>query len=143
MKKNVLGCLIGILLAWGVAGCSTTETRARKSAEFATWPEAVQDTVLAGRIDIGFTAEQVRVALGDPDYRFTRTTSDGSTEVWGYRDKKPRLGFGIGFGGYSGSTGVGTGVMVGSDTRPDDEKVRVIFDRAGRVSAVEEARPRR
>lgn len=130
------------ILAFSAAGCSTTETRANKSAEFATWPIAVQQTVLAGRIDIGFTAEQVRVALGEPDYRSLRTTADGTTEVWGYRDRKPRFGFGLGVGGYRGSTGIGTGVMVGPGTRPDDEKVRVIFDRAGRVAAVEEAQRR-
>lgn len=131
------------LLLLGLTACSTTSSRARKNAEFASWPAAVQETVLAGRIDIGFTGEQVRVALGDPDYRYTRTTSDGSTEVWGYRDQKPRIGFGVGFGTGGFGSGVSTGVSVGTGGRYDDEKVRVIFDRNGRVSAVEEAQPRR
>lgn len=140
--KNKLLLLALVGLTWGATGCSTTTTRANRSPEFATWPAAVQDMVLAGRIDLGFTAEQVRVALGDPDYTSLRTTADGTTEIWAYRDRKPRFGFGIGVGGYRGSTGLGTGVMVGPGARPDDERVRVIFDRMGRVSAVEEARQR-
>lgn len=132
------------LLALALSACSTTpDARARKSAEFASWPPEVQETVLAGRIDIGFTGEQVRVALGEPDYRYSRTTSDGTTEVWGYRDPKPRIGFGVGFGTGGFGSGVSTGVAVGTGGERADEKVRVIFDRVGRVSAVEETQPRR
>ena len=138
--------ILSLLVLGGCAltnvSCSTTESRASKSAEFSSWPVPVQQMVLAGRIDIGFTAEQVQVALGDPDYRSMRTTADGTTEVWGYRDRKPRFSFGVGIGGSRGSTGLGTGIMVGPGVRPDDEKVRVIFDRAGRVSSVEEAQRR-
>jgi hypothetical protein len=114
-----------------------------RSAEFPTWPASVQEKVAAGQIDIGFTAEQVWVALGNPDTTLSRETADGVSEVWGYRERRPPFGFGIGVGvgsiGRSGgvSTGVGVGTGVGGGA---DEKVRVVFDRSGRVSAIEETR---
>ena len=130
----VLGCL----LALGLAGCSTVSSRiSRNRAEYDTWPPAVQQAVASGKIGVGFTQQQVRVALGDPDRVFTRTTSDGTTEVWSYRDPRPRIGFGVGMGIGSGR-GLGGGVMVGSGSGyRDDEKLGVIFDRAGKVSAIE------
>lgn len=136
-KRSSLLALAVLLLA---AGCATTTTRARKHPEFADWPAAVQDRVLAGQVDIGFTREQVFVALGEPDRTFARTTSDGTTEIWSYRDRGPRFSFGVGLGvgsiGRRGGSTVGVGIGTGGDYR-DDEKMGVVFDRAGRVSAVE------
>jgi hypothetical protein len=125
-------------LALLAAGCSTTQSRATRSPEFSSWPPAVQTTVLAGHIDIGFTRDQVRVALGDPDYSYTRTSADGVTEVWGYRDHGPRFGFGVGVGSFHGGSAMSTGIGVSTGGRVD-EKVRVVFDHAGRVGTVEEA----
>lgn len=140
MKTNrLLLALIGALL---VAGCSTTQSRANRNREFSTWPAAVQTTVLAGHIDMGFTREQVQVALGDPDYRYQRTSADGTTEVWSYRDHGPRFSFGVGLGmgSWHGNTATSTGIGIGTTTggRYEDEKVRVLFDRTGRVERVEE-----
>jgi hypothetical protein len=96
-----------------------------------------QDKVVLGRIDIGFTPDQVRVALGEPDRIFTRTSADGMSQIWSYRDRGPRFGFGVGvgvgtFGGRGGTFG---GVGVGTDTGyRDDEKTGVVFDATGRAS---------
>jgi hypothetical protein len=143
MKTNrlILALLAGAALM--AAGCATTQSRADRSPEFATWPPAVQRTVLAGHIDIGFTREQVQVALGRPDYSYQRTTADGTTEVWSYRDRGPRFSFGVGMGvgswhGHT-ATSTGIGLSTGTANRYPDEKVRVLFDRAGRVERVEEA----
>ena len=136
MKTKLLLSLAAVTLF--MAGCSTTQSRANRSREFASWPPAVQTTVLAGHIDIGFTTEQVRVALGEPDYAYARTSADGTSEVWGYRDHGPRFGFGVGIGSFHGGTAMGTGISVASGGHAD-EKVRVVFDRTGRVATVEEA----
>ena len=70
-----------------VAGCSTVDSRISKHRElFNTWPAAVQDKIVRGEIDIGFNTDQVRVALGEPDRMFTRTTVEavhrfGATET--------------------------------------------------------------
>ncbi len=85
------------------------------------------------------------MALGRPDRVATRTTPDGTSEVWSYRDPGPRfsVGLGIGVGGGGGSTRVGTGVGVSTGQRVyDDEKVRVVFDERGQVSAVEQVQRR-
>src|SRR5687768_16808348 len=102
---------VSALCALFLAGCSTVDSRIAKNREaFNTWPPGVQDKVVQGQIDIGFTPEQVRVALGEPDRVFTRTTGDGTSQVWSYRDRRPRIGFGVGvgmgsFGGRSGTFG--------------------------------------
>lgn len=124
-------------------GCSSVDTRARKNPNFPSWPATVQDKVLAGQVDIGLTREQVEVALGAPDRIFVRTTADGTTEVWSYRDRGPRFSFGLGIGvgsiGRSSATSLGVGLGTGGGYR-DDEKMGVVFDRSGRVSAVETRR---
>ena len=134
-------CAAGALL---LAGCNSLDSRiAKNRAAFDTWPAAVQDKVVKGQVDIGFTAEQVRVALGEPDRVFTRTTADGTSEVWSYRDRGPRFSFGVGVGtgsfGRHSATSVGVGVGTGTGYR-DDEKLGVVFDRTGRVERIEEAR---
>ena len=139
--KTRLPLLTCVALGLILAGCSTVDSRiAKNRAAFNTWPPAVQDKVVQGQIDVGFTYEQVRVALGEPDRVFNRTTADGTSQVWGYRDRGPRFGFGVGvgmgsFGRHGGSFG---GVSMGTGTGYlDDEKMGVVFDPSGRVSAIE------
>ena len=66
-------CLF-LLIAAGsllVAGCSTLESRiSAQQAQFDTWPSEVREKIQAGRVDIGFTPEQVRVALGEPTRKY-------------------------------------------------------------------------
>ena len=129
------------VLALLLAGCSTVDSRIAKNRDvFNTWPAPVQDKVVVGQIDIGFTTDQVRVALGEPDRVFTRTSGDGTSQVWSYRDRGPRFGFGVGigmgsFGGHGGSFG-GVSLGTGGGYR-DDEKMGIVFDATGRVSAIE------
>jgi hypothetical protein len=137
-KLSYITFALGALL---VAGCSTVDSRiAKNRAAFNTWPPAVQDKVVVGQIGVGFTPDQVRVALGEPDRVWTRTTADGSSQVWSYRDRGPKFSFGVGVGmgsfghrgGSFGSIGVGTGTGY-----YDDEKMGVVFDASGRVSMIE------
>lgn len=140
MKRNLLFCVAaaGALL---VTGCSTVDSRIAKNRDaFNTWPPAVQDKVVLGRIDIGFTPDQVRVALGEPDRVFTRTSSDGTSQIWSYRDRGPRFGFGVGVGvgSFGGRGGTFGSVGVGTDAGyRDDEKMGVVFDATGHVSSIE------
>lgn len=133
------------LLALGlltVAGCSSPTSRIDEHrTAFDSWPAAAQEKVRAGRVDVGFTAEQVRVALGEPDRKSTRMTEHGTSEVWLYAKRGPRFSFGVGVGSgsYSGGTSYGGGVHVASGGRGDDEMLRVIFDE-GRVATIEERR---
>jgi hypothetical protein len=138
MKPQKLLLLSVLAVSLG-AGCSSVDSRiARNRAEYSTWPLAVQEKVAAGKIDLGFTPEQVLMALGEPDRRFTRTTSDGTSAVWSYRDRAPKVSFGLGLGigGFNSRSAVGGGVMLGTGYQ-DDEQLGVVFDRTGHVSAIE------
>jgi hypothetical protein len=127
--------LSGLLLL-AVVGCATPESRARKNeAAVSSWPAAVQQNVRAGKIDVGYTQDMVRVALGDPDRLSSRTTASGTADVWIYFDKSPKFSIGLGLGSSRGGTSFGGGVNVGDDWR-DQEVMRVIFER-GVVSAIE------
>jgi hypothetical protein len=121
------------------AGCSSVDSRiARNRVEFESWPFAVQQKVASGQVDIGFTPEQVQMALGNPDRIVTRTTNDGASQAWVYRNRSPRFGFGLGFGMIRGSSAFGAGVSTGDWPREPDESLRVMFE-GGRVSAIESA----
>ena len=81
----------------------------------------------------------VRVALGEPDRVFARTTEKGSDEVWVYLDSGPRFSIGIGMGGSSGSAAYGGGVILSDEGFRENEVLRVVFE-FGRVVAVEARR---
>jgi len=121
-----------------LAGCASTpaERIAGNRAAFSAWPPDVQARVQAGEVALGFTPEQVQMALGEPDHSYTRTTERGTEEVWGYRDRKPRISIGLGVVGGGGSTRVGGATVVNSGGRYYDDVLRVVFE-GGRVTAVE------
>lgn len=68
------------------AGCvSTPERRILKEpGVFAAFPAPVQDKVRRGEIDVGFTRDMVRLAMGAPHQLQSRTTEAGVTEIWIY-----------------------------------------------------------
>jgi len=75
MKPRIV--LVALVLA--LAGCATTpaDRIAQHRSAFDTWPAEVQTKIRAGQIAVGFTEEQVRMALGDPERVITRTTEQG------------------------------------------------------------------
>ncbi|HWA27175.1 MAG TPA: hypothetical protein VG734_16080 [Lacunisphaera sp.] len=124
------------------AGCASSTPQSRISRNhqaFESFPSEVQRKISAGVVDVGFTPQMVRMALGEPAREFSRRTENGTTEVWVYNDKSPRVsvGFGVGFGSYgrhsASSVGVSTSTGSGYDR---DERMRVEF-RDGYVSEVE------
>src|SRR5438270_11416293 len=126
--KTKLSFLAATVAAALLAGCSTVDSRiAHNRAAFNTWPPAVQDKVVAGQIDVGFTPDQVRVALGEPDRVWSRTTNDGTSEVWSYGDRGPRFGWGVGYGSYGRYNGYSLGVNSMGPSYYRGERTRVIF----------------
>jgi len=70
--------------AW-LAGCSTPETRISSHPEvFAQLTPQEQALVKAGQVGLGFSAEAVKLALGQPDRVTIRTDEKGQLEVWHY-----------------------------------------------------------
>jgi len=137
MRTPLLFCLAVALATFG-AGCSSTpQSRIKKDpAAFNAYPADVRRLIEQGQVAVGFTPDQVRLALGDPDRVITRTSSTGNADIWIYRENKSRLGFGLGLGFGGGSVGTGVGVSTSGQEYPD-ERVRVVFV-AGRVTAVEQ-----
>lgn len=132
--------LIPVLLCVGLTGllvgCASVDSRIRKGqADFDRWPAEVQAAIRAERVEVGFTPEQVEMALGRPSRVYTRTTAAGEEEIWAYYERKPGFSFGmaVGSGGYQG---VGGGVTY--DKRYDslDDATRIVF-KDGKVSTIE------
>lgn len=132
MRRTFIAAL---LLA---AACSSPASRIKKNqAAYDSWPPQVQELVKQGRVDVGFTADQVRTALGRPDRVYTRKTAEAAQEVWAWGGGGgPRTGVSLGFGswGYGSGTSVGVGVGSGGYDYPDD-RVRVVFQDGKVVSA--------
>lgn len=128
--------LAGAALAL-LAGCSTPDSRiAGHRAAFDRLPAEAQQKIRSGQVDIGFTPEMVRLALGEPDRVFTRRSDGGDTEVWGYQDHGPHFSFGIGVGSGGHHSAVGGGVAMSTGGYDPGEKIRVEF-REGKVTAVD------
>lgn len=137
IMKKIFRCLPLVVALVVLAGCSTPESRIHnRQAAFDSWPADVQQQIRAGHVAIGYTAEMVQVALGEADRSYTRTTPQGTSDVWVYFDHGPKFAVGIGVGGYSGNTAIGTSVAVGNEGFRDGEVMRVIFE-GGRVVAIE------
>lgn len=126
------------------AACASPSRRIKKNqALFDTFPAAAQEKIRKGEVDVGFTPEMVRIALGKADRVYTRKTEAEASEVWAYTDAAyPRrgLGFSLGIGSFFGSShGTAGGIAVGTGFPLDahsDERIRVVF-KGGRVSSVE------
>jgi hypothetical protein len=67
------------------SACSTPTARIRQNpAFFAQLAPEQQEMIRRGEVAVGFNAEMVRLALGEPDRYTVRTNQDGSSEVWHY-----------------------------------------------------------
>ncbi len=122
-----------------LAGCASSPTsRADKnSAAVASWPADVQTKVREGKVAVGFTQEQVRVAMGDPDQTLTQTAAQISREIWVYLDHGPKFSFGLGVGSGGGGSSTAGAVGVSTGGRGPRELMRVVFE-GGQVSAIEQ-----
>jgi len=120
------------------AGCaSTPQDRIASHREvYRSFPSDVQRKISAGMVDVGFTPEMVRMAVGAPNREFTRQTELGSTEVWIYHESHPRVSFGLGFGSYGRHSSSSVGIATSTGGYDRDESMRVSF-RDGKVTAVE------
>lgn len=143
MKRTTysLAAALAAILILGTA-CSTTDARIKDhQAAFDASPAPVQAKIKAGQVDIGFSQAQVLMALGEPDRRYTRTTAEGTVEIWAYRDHAPSISLGVGFVGGGGGTMMGSGMSVSSRGDRNDDKLRVVLS-AGTVIAIESQKSR-
>lgn len=76
---------LGAALFGLLAACATPDARIKRNQTiFDALPAERQALIREGKVAIGFSPDEVRLALGDPDQRWTRTDAQGSTEIWSY-----------------------------------------------------------
>lgn len=86
LKKSsvLLAAALSVLLL--LSACATSPERriSRNPELFASFPADVQENIREGRVDIGYTKDMVRLALGEPNRVVTRRTADEVHESWIY-----------------------------------------------------------
>ncbi len=139
---QILLSLAAAAAAFSLAGCATPTARIKKNPElFASYSLEQQDLIKQGKIAIGFDMEAVRLALGAPDRVRTRTTNDGTSQIWSYVTYETPDGMPLYRGWYHRYYRWGDPVYpwyLGFDGRREREHFRVVFDRLGHVSAIEQ-----
>ncbi len=84
---KTLRLLLPLFSALWLAGCASPASRIKKNPElFASFPPEVQEKVRQGKVEVGFNTDMVAMALGAPDRSYSRSTADGTTEIWAYVD---------------------------------------------------------
>lgn len=136
------GRAVVLVMAALVAACQSPQTRInRNQAAFDSFPPPVQAAIREGRAEVGFTEQQVLMALGKPDHVYALKTEDAEREVWQYGyGAAPSVGVGVGLTTYHLRNGTGSayGSSVGmtSDVPGGKHPARYVFEE-GRVVAVE------
>lgn len=108
-----------VLLLASCRGPSLAQRIDSGMQEFDSWPPETQEAIRAGRIEVGFTPEQVEMAWGEPDYvsREVRATNEAERWVWEKKSLPIGIGVGMGTGGRRGGVGGSVGTTVGGDSR--------------------------
>jgi len=128
----LLGMLAGLL-----AGCQSypTDRISAHQADYNSWPPDVQAKVRAGQVDVGYTQEQVFIALGDPTAKTQSGVPGSLTEVWIYHRRAARFGFAVGGASFGHGGGVAGGASVNGLRLGVDTDGQVTFFN-GRLTSV-------
>jgi len=133
-----------LLLLFLLAGCSSPANRIQKNqALFDTLPVATQARIRGGEIDLGFTADMTRIALGEPQRTLLRRTAEGEREIWLYIDtiqsyERQHANIdGLNLYGPAGSRSVGGSAWINVLQEREITLLRAEFQN-GRVVAIEE-----
>lgn len=91
-STRVVTGLMAACALWTAAGCVSTPARriAKEPDVFAAFPADVQERVRKGEVDVGFTRDMVRLALGAPSRVVTRRAAGGEIEIWLYTSVRYR-----------------------------------------------------
>ncbi len=133
-KSKLLASCLVICIVISLS-CSSPDSRIRKNQElFDSYPAEVQKNISAGKVDIGYTEDMVRMALGDPNETAVNKTAQGEVHVWAYTTSSP--GGSVSVGRSVGSGRTRTGVSVGMGRSPQTSYKTVVEFRNGRVSKI-------
>ena len=130
-----------------LAGCATPAKRIEQNQDlFDSFPVAAQARIRGGQIDLGFTPDMVRIALGEPHCKTLRRAADGETEIWLYLDSVRRYDRqrvdvdGLSVSGPGGLRSLGGSAWINVEQSREIVRFRVEF-RNGAVAAIEEPAP--
>jgi hypothetical protein len=85
MRLRPLALLIGVTAALLFSGCDTVAVRVLTDYEtFSKLDPKVRANIVRGRVEIGYTHEMVRFALGRPDHASSAAAVKGGYDVWSY-----------------------------------------------------------
>jgi hypothetical protein len=137
--------LIPLPLLLLLAGCaSTPDQRIQQNQDlFDTLPVAAQARIRGGQVDLGFSPDMVRIALGEPQRQLVRRTPAGESAVWLYLDLVRRFDRqradidGLSFTGPGGVRSLGGSAWINVMQEREYVRLRVEF-LGGAVSAIEE-----
>lgn len=146
MNRLRTACVL-LPLALLLAGCATPAKRIQQNQElFDTFPVAAQARIRSGQIDLGFTPDMVRIALGEPQRKTLRRSGEGDLEIWFYLDSirrydRQRVDIdGLSLSGPGGLRSLGGSAWINVEQSREIVRVRVEF-RNGAVAAIEEPAP--
>ena len=134
-------------LAVLLAGCATPAKRIQQNQElFDSFPVAAQARIRGGQIDLGFTPDMVRIALGEPQRKTLRRSGAGDLEIWLYLDSirrydRQRVDIdGLSLSGPGGLRSLGGSAWINVEQSREIVRVRVEFQN-GAATAIEEPAP--
>ncbi len=143
MNRLRTACVL-LPLALLLAGCATPAKRIQQNQElFDTFPVAAQARIRGGQIDLGFTPDMVRIALGEPQRKTLRRAADGETEIWLYLDSVRRYDRqrvdidGLSLSAPGGLRSLGVSAWINVEQSREFVRVRVEFQN-GVATAIEE-----
>ena len=143
MNRLSAACLL-LPLAVLLAGCATPAKRIQQNQElFDSFPVAAQARIRSGQIDLGFTPDMVRIALGAPQRKTLRRSGAGDLEIWFYLDSirrydRQRVDIdGLSLSGPGGLRSLGGSAWINVEQSREIVRVRVEFQN-GAVAAIEE-----
>lgn len=130
--------IVVLILGAALAACSSPQSRIKKNqTAFDGYPPVVQAAIREGAVEVGFTGEQVVMALGKPSRVYSQKTAGANQEVWEYgAGGRPSVGLGFGMSSMGGGSGFGTSVGLGSDSMDPRAHTRVVLQN-GTVVSVE------
>ncbi|MGD9611557.1 MAG: hypothetical protein AB7V22_01490 [Kiritimatiellia bacterium] len=143
MKRLRLACFVlPLVVLW--AGCATPAKRIQQNQElFDSFPVAAQARIRGGQVDLGFTPDMVRIALGEPQQKGLRRAAAGETEIWLYFDyvrryDRQRVDIdGLSLSGPGGLRSLGGSAWINVEQTREFVRARVEFQNGG-VVAIEE-----
>ena len=141
-RLRTVGCVLPLVVL--LAGCATPAKRIQQNQDlFDSFPVAAQARIRGGQIDLGFTPDMVRIALGDPQRKLVRRTAEGEAEVWLYIDFVRRYDRqhvdidGLSASGPGGLRSMGGSAWINVEQIQPFVRVRVEF-KNGAAAAIEE-----